>query len=460
MPLFARRRIQAMLDELGPVLSCGKAKDLLARLARPRQPDQVIAAEMELGLLWAIKQVAHIEIEPRSEDGHLPDCASNDMFGGVPAIIEITTASDADFSGDMLMRRAFAKIGDFANTVRRGAKQELSLLFRTRAALRKGKTRRVRCVTTDFELNDEMRGLLRAWLLGPMTDALRLQSADIDVTIRWQAGRKVRTVNYWSTLLPLAHDIEANPVFRAVVAKKKQLRHAPRGVLRCVFLADGGCELLRNLDRKDPLRSTFSGRAVIEHAMKQAELDVVCVFAPSRRYGAFSQSSPPLTWMVNVIALPQIASHLNISRVEALAARLPPPRFEAHQARSLQEQARFQPNALGWHLGTMMTWKAGLEKDEVMVKISARALQEFLAGRLTREQFDRQLGDRDSNLFARLLTQGYTLAASRLESTGLDEDDDQIVLEFARDPAAAGFHIEANGHQRRREDEGRSSRQR
>ena len=61
MPLFARRRIQAMLDELGPSMERGKARDIVARLSRKRQPEQVIAAEMELGLLWAVKQVAHLE---------------------------------------------------------------------------------------------------------------------------------------------------------------------------------------------------------------------------------------------------------------------------------------------------------------------------------------------------------------------------------------------------------------
>ena len=129
MPLFTRRRIQAMLDELGPVMERGKAKDMLARLGRTRQPDQVLAAEMELGLLWAMRQVGHVEVEPKAADGRRPDSASNDLLGNVPAIIEITTVSDAHFSGEKLMRRAFFKIVDFANTVCRDAKYELSMLF-------------------------------------------------------------------------------------------------------------------------------------------------------------------------------------------------------------------------------------------------------------------------------------------------------------------------------------------
>ncbi len=445
MPLFTRRRIQAMLDELGPIMERGKAKDMLARLGRTRQPDQVLAAEMELGLLWAMRQVGHVEVEPKAADGRRPDSASNDLLGNVPAIIEITTVSDAHFSGEKLMRRAFFKIADFAHTVCRDAKYELSMLFGEEGHWDQGKCRRVRRVTENFELDDAMREQLRAWLRGPKSQALRLVSADIDVAITWQAGRKIRTAEYWSTLPPLAYDIRTNPVHRALTdrRKRKQLRHSPNGTLRCIFIADGGCELLRNMDRLDALRSTYSGRAVIEHGMKQAKIDIVCVFTPKRQTD-FMRSWPDrrVAWEVNVVAAPELMTRLDFSRIEALVEKLPRPRFEGYQARSIQEQGNFVPDALGWHLGTTATWRQIQGRDNVTLKISARALQEFLAGRLSREQFENQFGDNGPNLFEQFLKQGYTLSASKLEPAGLDEDDDHIVFEFAQDAAASSFRID------------------
>lgn len=443
MPLFARRRIQAMLDELGPMLSPKKANDILARLGRPRQPDQVIAAEMELGLLWATKQVAHIEIEPENSDGRLPDCHSHDLFGDTPAIVEITTVSDAHFSGEKLMHRAFSKIGDFANTIRKGAKKNLSLQFAERSSWENGRYQRERCITADFELDDEMRSQIRAWLLGPQQQALRLKSTDIDVAITWQVGRQVRTASYWSTLPPLAHDIEANPVYGALTRKRKQLRHTPTGTLRCIFLADGGCELLRNLDREDSVGRTHSGNAIIEHAMKQAKLDIVCCFAPKRQTDLMRpQHGGRIDWAVTVIARPELAPRLDLSRLKVLAGNLPRPRFEGYQARSLQNQASFMPNARGWYLGMTTTWRRSEGKDEIMLKISARALQEFLAGRLTRDQFDRWVDNDKPNLFEHFLKQGYTLSGSRLEPAGKDEDDDHIVFEFTKDASASEFQVD------------------
>ena len=63
MPLFSRRRLQAMLDDLGPYLIAAKASDLLARLEHKRTQD-AMAAELELGLLWCMQRVADREIDP------------------------------------------------------------------------------------------------------------------------------------------------------------------------------------------------------------------------------------------------------------------------------------------------------------------------------------------------------------------------------------------------------------
>jgi hypothetical protein len=64
MAIFARRRIQGMLDELRPRLSAKTVSNLLGRLNDTKRPKQLLGAEMELGLLWGLAQTAQLEVEP------------------------------------------------------------------------------------------------------------------------------------------------------------------------------------------------------------------------------------------------------------------------------------------------------------------------------------------------------------------------------------------------------------
>ena len=71
------------------------------------------------------------------------------------------------------------------------------------------------------------------------------------------------------------------------------------------------------------------------------------------------------------------------------------------------------------------------------MKMSARLLQEYLAGRITIERFhDNCTG---KNLFEHWLKLGYVISDARFESAGIDADDDYVILELRRDPAAAEF---------------------
>ena len=70
------------------------------------------------------------------------------------------------------------------------------------------------------------------------------------------------------------------------------------------------------------------------------------------------------------------------------------------------------------------------------MKISARLLQEYLAGKVSPENFERSaFGER--NYFTLWLGQGYTISKTTLEPAGLDKDDDYVVFEFSPDPAAS-----------------------
>ena len=79
------------------------------------------------------------------------------------------------------------------------------------------------------------------------------------------------------------------------------------------------------------------------------------------------------------------------------------------------------------------------------IKVSARALLELLAGRITMEQFQHFTGLTDKptqkNIFAHRLSQGDTLSAIQIEPGGIDEDDDWLIVHFKHDPAAAPLKV-------------------
>ena len=74
------------------------------------------------------------------------------------------------------------------------------------------------------------------------------------------------------------------------------------------------------------------------------------------------------------------------------------------------------------------------------VTISARALQELMAGRLTAEQFqDWTLGR--FNPFEQNLAAGRMIASVSFEARSVEADDDYLTFIFKDDPAAAPLRL-------------------
>ncbi len=73
------------------------------------------------------------------------------------------------------------------------------------------------------------------------------------------------------------------------------------------------------------------------------------------------------------------------------------------------------------------------------VKLSARLVLEYLAGRVTSEEF-RHFGG-TPQVLELTLKAGKTIKSARIEKAGLDEDDDHIVFELDHDYAASSLRI-------------------
>ena len=92
MPIFPRRQLQLMLDELGPWLTRAKATDLVKRIDNV-DPDQSIPGEYELAVGWALSKLSDLEIGPPLSQRD-PDFLAADLFPGQPSVIEVTALSD------------------------------------------------------------------------------------------------------------------------------------------------------------------------------------------------------------------------------------------------------------------------------------------------------------------------------------------------------------------------------
>ena len=202
--------------------------------------------------------------------------------------------------------------------------------------------------------------------------------------------------------------------------------------------------MLRDLNPRMPFTGPVTGRQVIEHFLRRSEgsVDAVVVLSPNRKSHGLSWMTEKMEWRADLFVRHGLA--LDGSGVSDLVAHLPRPRFEGYQARSLQQQAAYRHDARGWYLGTHIT-----STDTAMtIKVSARALLDLLAGRITLTQFQYSTGLEDKpthlNIFAHRLSQGDILSHIEIESGGVDEDDDWLVVHLKNDPAAAPLAVNAS----------------
>ena len=434
MPIFARRRLRAMIDDISPLTTQSKVKDLLSRL-ESRDTRSALAAEAELSMVWAISQVADVSIEPLLDSGRRPDALSSDLFRSGSAVVEVRALSDDSFSGHDPMLRTANILSASADRMAKHAGRHLAFEFMVRS-YQDGRFRRERCVDPAFELNSQIEQLLREWLSGrTSTDGLhklRVKDGKTDVIITW---REVPTREriFFCRMPPVAYDLEDNPVYKALKQKSKQIKDAGAGHLRVVFLFDAGCQILRYIGQAVHFGRETSGEQIVGHALgKLSGIDIVCVFSPFRDWRVVLGARSEVVWNVTYFD-PRLGVPDNeYAALELLTSKLPRARFEGYQARQIHRQGGFSPNSRGWYNGTNITMHEGAMR----IRISSRLLQEYLAGRLDTERFRSAAFGNDQNLFNTWLNRGLTIQGATFEGGNVDQDDDYIVLDFGSDWAA------------------------
>ncbi len=441
MPIFGRRQLQLMFDDLGPWLAEGKAKDLLNRLEN-EDSDQALPAEYELSLTWAISRMAALEID-KGMGSRNPDIYSPDLLATGTIAADIAAVSDVSLSGMDVMRRARNIINVACNEIRKNASSHLHYTFQEENGYvpdGKGRSKffRSRLVSRDFQIDASLRAALEQWLHdGQPSQPLRWKAQHIDVIISWRDYVHASSSTFCS-MPSLAYDLRDNPLYRVLKTKSKQLRQVPAGVRRAVFLGDAGCSLLRDLQPAGPRNHTFSGRDIIQAFLtNDRSIDLVVVFAVKRRHElSLNSLNNPRVWRTYVFDQREVIPDGDLSRLTLLADSLPAPYLNGYEARSWHEQGMFSPKARGHFLPTTMS----IGRESMTVRISARAVQELMAGKLTPEQFQRWIFG-ENNPIDRQLAAGCTISNVRFESKGADADDDYLTFDFKEDPAATRLRL-------------------
>lgn len=433
-----------MIDELSPFLDVEKRKDLVKRL-NSKDSEQSLGAEAELLIAWSLREF-DLEIEPVWwAPPKCPDMYVEGLIADIPLVIEVTAFADAAVSGEDVMDHCAQALIALANEEKKGFGEYLYFHFAETSNYHRGRNERGIAASRDYRPSDFTRQKVAEWINSSLSEKqrLRIEDAGLVVEVEIRRYKQIRYHNYHVSRPPRTYSDTRNPLYRRLVDKSKQLRDAPSGVLRTIFLIEAGSRFLADVNKAHRwagVEQYSTAQQIIQKFIqdKSDKVDSVVVFVPTKHYrrSIGSGSERDSSWQVAVFGHDNPVNNTLSSALEMLTSVLPNPRLDGFNARSLIRQKAMSYDARGWYL----SWRWSMKDDKCTYRMSARAFQDFLAQRIDEKQFRHFVGaEKDGPSIGRFLEQGYTIQDIRFESGGTDEDDDYVVFELALDAAASPF---------------------
>lgn len=429
-----------MIDDLAAFgLVPPKRRDIVNRLNDAKRPEQALGAEYELLVLWMLRESGHLEIEPEWCAGaSRPDAYSEGIFiDGTGEICEVTAISDNRAKEEDGMRAASQRLVAAANKIKKGSGRYLYFNYQHEWEHIEGRSVRVRQIPADLEITPYIEcGLNELLRNGDARPSVRLKEGRLDVVIERRATGQNALFNFHSSVPAEAKSLTDNPIYEALQRKRNQMKNASDYCRKVIWVCDAGAELLRACGKpKFGMQGITAEQIVTNFLVQYPDVDLVCVLSPQHSEHMVGQRAERW-WQLTLFAGNQIESTVNVAFLNRIVSALPKPRFAGYQARHLVLQQAYAPKAKGWYSG--MSYRS--TGDAGSVEVPMRLIVDLLARRITAEQFSHFLGHKEGeNLFARLLDSGITINNITFRSGGLDEDDDKVVLHYARDPGASAF---------------------
>lgn len=440
MFVFSRRAIQDKLDLLEDVVSSEQHANLVNRLNRRGR--ERLAAMWEVVFLQALSHVATIRHEVALPNGRQPDFWFEfDPEGTRLSVVgDIASVSDVGLDKQNLFR----ELGNEGSRLARKYRLDPNHFRYDVAGEQVGKwpklKMRLLLPTGDAFtqlIKNAVEPFFRDLLQSPrLTAELKHENPGVSFSIRYDQSQ-------WASggghpCYDVAMSLTENPIYRALRAKADQLRAAPEDAIRIIILCDGDCAAMR----KSIFTSNYSARQIAtEFLRKTSAVDLVLLATVEKR-NPHDLRLRDYVMSYDLVAAPPRQRSARVTDgiievvrllLERLVGEIPTPMADACNAALRCEENGY---GLGKH--------GGYEMSGNVVKISARLVQELLAGDVSAERFaefqgwGREQGDMP-NPFGRSLGRGELISAINVIDCG-DEDDNLLEFRFGPpDPAVSPF---------------------
>lgn len=443
--VFSNRAIQRRLDCLEDVLSPKQLDDLIARLNRVNE--QRLQAMWEVVFLAALSQNAPFQHETALANGSRPDFQFLLPCGGDVAHVvgDVTTVSDSgldrinpvEWFHEQLFRMAEKK-GLNPNGINTHIAGGVTKKWpKQRVELRLSRGQPLQDI-----LKTEVEPFLKA--IAQSEDAPRSlihQSEVAHFSITYDSGQWASSGNHIS--YDVIHSLTENHIYRAIKEKADQLRGAPDDSLRLVVLCDNDCSAMR----VSGAGSGFNAAQIAQEYLRRSNSVDLVLLITVKPHDPYGMKFRDVFLDLMLVTPPRFAwsSRLTESRhqavfsyVKRLMEHLPQPVLDTRNACIRARSRQFD------------SCRGGYTMTERKLTLSARAVQELLAGCSTRDEFQGLFGWHDGegvietedgptlepNPFRKHLQAGRLLTSLRLIAGG-DSDDDFVEFTFGSQDAAA-----------------------
>lgn len=440
MAMFARRSLQRMLDHLAAHLPAEARMKLAHELNR--QSTSALGFEWETGLLFAFCHIGKVEYEASSTGGSKPDITfAEDAQNSIRFAADIATVSDEGLEEDNPAADLSLALIDL--------RQKYGLPGSTHCKINgeaTGKRFGDRKMRLKLPLRHKIGELLKKHVAPEfkrardeklLTVTVAINEPGVEVAIRYDANQRYGSLSYPS--FAETYSLTRNPVYSKLKAKTKQLKKSGLTQPFGIFLCDGDCTLLKKTQRAV---GTLGIADIIHEFFRQTtSVSFVGILTfPPPEPGPFPgifkkiQITPGL--YVSPRAKRPIDENALRNAINRALTHLPAPIATAHDA---------------------LYWIKTAEANEGMpihnlihgggaMKVSARKIQEVLAGRMTPQQFFENYAHPNlpfENPFARALKQGFTIQSVTLTKIP-NADDDLLEFHFGPDAAIRKFEPNKN----------------
>lgn len=448
MALFSRRTIQAMVNEISDSVGRSQLKNLVNRLNLPKS--QAMDAEYELAVLLSLSKLGNICHEPDLGGNSRADVLFRATDGESGEFVaDITCISQQGLSDRLprdFLEAEFGRLIEFYGIRFRGfhfqiAHMEHGTFYDDN-----------RKMTLKIPGYKEITRVLEAEIPAIAQTILQSQNerqkfaickAGLEVEITYEPNGLFVGSGHRVVDVPLS--LEHNPVFQRLEEKSEQLEKTGYSGIRGVFLCDSGARIVQGNYHPEP----YSLEKILDAFFKKhREISFVCTlysaqYQKQRRDRSERQSSYRITgkFWSNPTAAHPISDNLK-DLIQNLPLNLPDAETDG---RSAQSWIAAHPEPCG------RSFIGGLKMSGHSVKLSARALQELLAGHLDQEEFMKAHGfvpnefeQVANNPFERELAKGRLI--THVEISAVPEaDDDWVIFHFGEpDPAISRIRLPAS----------------